>query len=37
MLEKKLGCLFIRTNPDAVDINVNRVIKLVYMHIKQPT
>ena len=37
MLEKKLGCIFIRINPDAADININRVIKLVYMHIKQST
>ena len=38
MIEKKtLGFTFIKTNPVAENFNVNRVMNLVYMHIKQST
>ena len=37
IMEKELGCTFIRINPHAADFNVNRVINLLYMYIKQPT
>ena len=35
MIEEKLDCKIIRINPDAGDLNINRVINLIYMHIKQ--
>ena len=37
MIEEKIGCKIVRVNPDIPDFNINRVINLVFMHIKQPT
>ena len=34
MIEKRIGSKFIRINPDAADLNINRVINLVYTHRK---
>ena len=35
MIEEKLGCKIIRTDRDAADFNIYRLINQVYMHIKQ--
>ena len=35
MIEKKLGSRIIRINPNTPDFNINTIINLVYMHIKQ--
>ena len=35
MIEEKLGCKIIRTNPDAADFNIYRPINQLRMHIKQ--
>ena len=32
-IEKKLNCVFIRTNPDAADFNMNRLKNQIYKHI----
>ena len=37
MIEEKLGCVFIRPNPDAPDFDIYRLINQVHMHIKQST
>ena len=37
MIEEKLGCVFIRTNPDAPDFDIYRLINQVHLHIKQST
>ena len=37
MIEEKIGCKIVRVNPDIPDFNINRVINLVFMHIKQST
>ena len=37
MIEEKIGCKIVRINPDIPDFNINRVINLVFMHIKQST
>ena len=33
-IEKKLNCVFIRTNPDAADCNMNSLKNQIYKHIK---
>ena len=35
MIEKKLGSRIIRINPDTPDFNINTIINLECMHIKQ--
>ena len=37
MIEEKIGYKIVRVNPDIPDFNINRVINLVFMHIKQST
>ena len=37
MTEEKLGCKIIRTDPDAADFNIYRLINQVPIHIKQST
>ena len=37
MIEEKRGCKFIRSNPEAADFKIHRVINQVYMLIKQST
>ena len=32
-IEKKLNCVFIRTNPDAADFNMDRLKNQIYKHI----
>ena len=32
-IEKKLNCVFIRTNPDAADFNMDRLKTQIYKHI----
>ena len=33
MIQKKIGCTFIRIDPDAADFSINKVINLVHKHI----
>ena len=33
-LERELGCVFIRINPDAADFNIFREINKIHRHIK---
>ena len=35
MIEKKLGCKIMRTNPNAADFNIYRLINPIRMYIKQ--
>ena len=37
MIEENIGCKIVRINPDTPDFKINRVINLVFMHIKQST
>ena len=37
MIEEKRGCKFIRSNPEAADFKIHRVINQVYMLLKQST
>ena len=34
-LERKLNCVFIRINPDAVDFNIFKEINKIHRHIKK--
>ena len=34
-LERELGCVFIRINPDAADFNIFREINKIHRHIKK--
>ena len=34
-IEKELNCIFIRTNPDAADFNINKLNKQIFKHIIQ--
>ena len=34
VIEKELGCVFIRINPDAEDFNIFKEINKIYRHIK---
>ena len=35
MIEKKLGCKIMRTNPNAAEFNIYRLINPIRMYIKQ--
>ena len=37
MIEKKLGCKFIRIDPDAADYSINKAINLVHKYITKST
>ena len=37
MMEEKLGCVFIRINPDDPNFDINRIINQIYMHIIKST
>ena len=32
-IEEELNCVFIRTNPDAADFNMNRLKNQIYKHV----
>ena len=34
-LERELGCIFIRINPDTVDFNIFREINKMHRHLKK--
>ena len=34
-LEKELGCVFIKINPDAIDFNIFKEINKIHRHIKK--
>ena len=34
-IEKELNCIFIRTNPDAADFNINKLNNQIFKHIIQ--
>ena len=34
-IEKELNCVFIRTNPDAADFNINKLNNQIFKHIIQ--
>ena len=36
-LERKLDCVFIRSNPDAIDFNIFKEINKIHRHIKKST
>ena len=37
MLEKELGCVFIRINPDEKNFNIFKEINKIHRHIKKST
>ena len=36
-IEKELGCVFIRINPDEENLNISKVINKIHRHIKKST